>query len=303
MNLSTRLRQRFPLAEMPLFAQVLVLAARGFFLDNGGSWAAAIAYYSLLSLFPLLLAAGSIAAWFVDPAWAVHKATGYLGDLLPGGPESVERIVTHSIHRGRESGLLFALPLLWTATLVFNAVAKALNVAFETAERLTFWKRTLLRMLMLLTLGGMFLLALASSSALRILHAKAGAVPGGREFAFPLLSAVLPVFFMMLAFFLSYRFVPRRRPHWRAAARGAGVAALLFAAAKPLFLGYVQKMARYNVIYGSLTGIIIMILWIWVVAMIGLFGGQVAAHTQAILIEKRAARDVARRHLHRSRLK
>jgi uncharacterized BrkB/YihY/UPF0761 family membrane protein len=55
------------------------------------------------------------------------------------------------------------------------------------------------------------------------------------------------------------------------------------------------------VIYGSLAGIIVVILWIWVVAMIGFFGGQVAVHTQAIFIKGRPAEEVARRPLHRAR--
>jgi YihY family inner membrane protein len=163
---------------------------------------------------------------------------------VPGGPGAVERIVMHTIHEGRESGLLFVLPLLWTGTLVFNAVTKALNVAFETEERYTFWKRTLVRLLMLLTLGGMFLFAMAASPVLRIVHSKIGILPGGREVFFPVIVTVLPALFLLIAFFLAYRFVPQRRPHWRAAWWGAGVAALLFAAAKPLFLGYVREMAR-----------------------------------------------------------
>ena len=54
--------------------RILKLATRNFFKNEGPTWAAAIAYYSLLSLFPLLLAAASIASYFVDPSWAVLQA-------------------------------------------------------------------------------------------------------------------------------------------------------------------------------------------------------------------------------------
>ena len=69
--------------KLRLFWRLLMLAAKAFFNDDGPAWSAAIAYYSLLSLFPLLLAAGSIASYFVDPKWAVLKATELLGDFLP----------------------------------------------------------------------------------------------------------------------------------------------------------------------------------------------------------------------------
>ncbi|MEP6672814.1 MAG: YihY/virulence factor BrkB family protein [Chthoniobacter sp.] len=278
------------------FSQVLFLAGRDFFRDNGSSWAAAIAYYSLLSLFPLLLAAGSIAAWFVEPAWAVHQATNYLGDLLPAGTGAIERIVKQTLADERGAGLFFIVPLLWTGSLVFDAITKALNVAFAAEENYGLWKRAWMRLLMLLTIGGVFLIALASSSLLRILQSTLGVLPGGRDLLFPFLVHLLPPAFIFAAFLLSYRFVPRRHPDWRAAVLGAGVALLLVVAARPLFLGYVHQIARYNFIYGSLAGIIVLILWIWVVAMIGLFGGQVAAHSQAILIDDQPLQEAGRQH-------
>jgi membrane protein len=149
---------------------------------------------------------------------------------------------------------------------------------------------------MLLSLGVMFFVALASSSALRLLKEWMGLLPGAREVVLSLFVYLLPSVFILISFFLSYRFVPRRRPHWRAALTGATAAMLLFSAAKPLFLGYVRDMARYNVIYGSLAGIIVVVLWSWVVAMIGLFGGELASTTQAIFIDGRAADRVERQH-------
>lgn len=59
------------------------LAAKDFFIDSGPQWAAAVAYYTLLSLFPLLLAVVSVAAFFVDPQWAVDQITSLLGQALP----------------------------------------------------------------------------------------------------------------------------------------------------------------------------------------------------------------------------
>jgi membrane protein len=177
---------------------------------------------------------------------------------------------------------------------VSNVFTKALNIAFEAKGRYGFWKRTLIRFGMLLSLG------LASSSVLRLLHDWMGVLPGAREVVFNILVHLLPSIFILVAFFLSYRFVPRRRPHWRAALAGATVAMVLFAAAGPLFLGYVHEMARYNIIYGSLAGIIVVVLWTWVVAMIGLFGGEVASNTQAIFIDARTPDRVERRHRARS---
>ncbi len=286
-------------AHRALAWRVTKLAARSFFKDDNASWAAAIAYYSLLSLFPLLLAVGSVAAFFVDPQWAVKQATHYLGELLPRGPVAIDRIVMQTFATARGSGLFSILPLIWTGALVFGAVAKALNIIFDAGENFQFWKHLRVRFAMLLMLGVMFLVALGSPIVLQILRWSFGILPFGQEMLYHLVVNALPPVFVLVASSFTYRFVPEKRPHWPAALAGAILAALLFATAKPIFLGYLHWLGRYNVIYGSLGGIIVVVLWAWIVAMIGLFGAQVAAHTQAVFIEGRPIKEVERRHLRR----
>jgi membrane protein len=72
---------------------ILTHSIKHFVKDNGPQWAAAIAYYSLLSIFPLLLAAIAIAAYFVDPDWAIEQGTEILKDFLPSGTQFLREIV------------------------------------------------------------------------------------------------------------------------------------------------------------------------------------------------------------------
>jgi membrane protein len=71
-------------------------------------------------------------------------------------------------------------------------------------------------------------------------------------------------------------------------------------AARPLFLRYVRDFGQYNLIYGSVAVAVILVLWAWVVALILLFGGELASHVQAMAIEGQAAEQVARQHQERS---
>ncbi len=286
-------------AQCALAWRVVKLAARNFFKDDNASWAAAIAYYSLLSLFPLLLVVGSVSAFFVDPQWAVKQATHYLGELLPRGPVAIDRIVVQTFATARGSGLFSILPLIWTGALVFGAVTKSLNIIFDAGEKFQFWKHLRVRFAMLLMLGVMFLVALGSPIVLQTLRWTFGILPFGQETLFHLVVNALPPAFVLVAFSFTYRFVPARRPHWRPALAGAILAALLFATAKPIFLGYLLWLGRYSVIYGSLGGIIVVVLWTWIVAMVGLFGAQIAARTQAVFVEGRPIEEVERRHLQR----
>lgn len=104
----------------------------------------------------------------------------------------------------------------------------------------------------------------------------------------------------MIALFFLYLFVPRRRVNWRAVVPGAILAGLLILAARPLFLTYVQRFADYNLIYGSLAIVIILVLWAWLVAVLILWGGEVVSHIQTMLLEGKSAAEVEQRHLRRS---
>jgi uncharacterized BrkB/YihY/UPF0761 family membrane protein len=91
---------------------VLTQAVRDLFVDGGPQWAAAIACYSLLSAFPLLLAGASIAAFFVDPQRAVAQATELLAAFVPRGLLQIEAIVIDAIAARESVGLLSLAALL-----------------------------------------------------------------------------------------------------------------------------------------------------------------------------------------------
>lgn len=263
------------------FVEGLLFAAKGFFRDDGPSWAAAIAYYSLLSLLPLLLALGWIASFFVDPLWVVSKAAPYLSGYLPNGRAQIEATVSDALAVAHDSGWLFLFPLLWTGTLVFGALARGLNASFRGERRVGLLKRIVVRLAMLVTLGVLFTIALTAPVLGRLIGAQLDrAVAGGGWFIDKLLD-LLPAALLLLALLLVYRFVLRSRPGWRAAGIGAIVATGLFYVARPIFLGYVDDIARYNLVYGSLAGVVAAILWTWIFAIIMLFGGQIASHCSA----------------------
>lgn len=286
--------------DLVLFARLMVVGGRAFLHNNGPSWAAAIAYYSLLSIFPLLLAAGSVASYFIDPQWAVLQVTALLGDFLPKGRLAIESIVKETLDVGG-LGLLFFLPMVWTGTLVFGALTKALNIAFEGTNDRDYLRQMKVRLVMLLSLGIIFGLALGSSTLLQAIQALLGVLPLGGDFLVAVLLGVAPTFLLMIGFLLTYRFVPARRPGWRAAFVGATIASFAFVIAKPLFLGYVLVLARYNFVYGSLGGIIAAVIWAWVVSMIGIYGGQMASLWQSVMVDGETLAAVERRHLSRHR--
>lgn len=275
--------------------QVVYQAVADFFRDNGPQWAAAIAYYALLSVFPLLLAVVSIAAYFVEPAWAVEQLTRLLGQLVPRGTAQIQQVVQEAINARGSVSVLSVLALIWAGTRVFAVVIRALNVAFDVDETYGFLKRTTIELVTFLTIGLLLILAVSSQfiltgtwQALRL-----PALPGW------LLSAVIPATLQVLALFLIYAFMPRRAVDWRAALVGALVAGLLMLAARPLFASYVERFANYNLVYGSLAIVITLIVWTWVLALLLLLGGELVGHLQSIVVDGIPPEEVERRHKQR----
>jgi membrane protein len=281
---------------------ILFQSVKDFFNDSAPQWAAAIAYYSLLSSFPLILAIASIISYLVnvDPQWVVDQLGRWLGDFLPQGAAQFESVVESALQARGTVTLLSIGTLLWTGSRVFGAVTAALNIAFDVDETYGFIKRTLIEISMLATIGLLFVLALASSTLLNLLLNILQLLPAGGSLAYQLIIDVVPGLMLVLAFFLIYLLLPRRKVDWMVALAGALVATALFLIARPLFTTYVQNFGNYNIVYGSIGLVVIIIFWAWIVAAILLFGGEIASHLQDIVLEEKSPQDVERNHKQRS---
>jgi membrane protein len=280
--------------------QVVVQSAKDFFVDDSPQWAAAIAYYSLLSAFPLLLAIASIAAYFVDPDWAVEQAARLLDAFLPAGAIEIEETITSAIDARGTVSLLSIGTLLWTGSRVFGAVTKALNIAFSAEEPYSFWKRTLVELLMLLSVGLLFVVALTSRYLIGLLWGQAQNTAENNSLFITTLRGILPAVLLLLSLFLIYRFVPRTKVDWRAALVGGALAAGGMLIARPIFITYINRFASYNLIYGSLAVVVIIVFWAWIMGLIFLFAGQITAHIHQIIIKGQTIEEVEQAHKERS---
>ena len=185
-----------------------------------------------------------------------------------------------AIEARQAAGIFSIASLLWSGTRIFGALAKAMNRAFDIEDGYGFLRRLVVEAPMLLTIGVLFVLALGARLILGPLAQAIGFLPGDGGPLLAALPAVASGALLLLAYFLLYRFVPRRRPDWQAALAAAGVATVLVLLARPLFLYYVRRFGEYNVIYGSLAIVVILVFWALIVAAITILGGEVASHVQ-----------------------
>ena len=276
--------------------KIMVQTFRHFVKDNGPQWAAAIAYYSLLSMFPLLLAAIAIAAYFVDTEWAIEQGSQLIRGFVPSGTQFLREIVQDLIQARGEVGILSILVLLWSGSRVFGVITKALNIAYHVSEPYSFLRRTLIEMLMTLTIGILFVLAVGSRLVVSFLQEFIKIPALRQDVLFQLLGYAIPAVLLLISLFLTYQYVPRRRVEWWAALIGSVVFTVLFLIAQPLFVGYIQRFANYSLVYGPLAIVITLVLWTWIVANLLLLGGELVSHIQDYLIEQRSQKEVEEQH-------
>ena len=291
--------QRLP-HRLQLPAEVLWLSGVDFRHDRGFQWAAAAAYYGLLSTLPLLLSAVSLAAHFVDPYLAAADLTHFLGQFIPQGERQIRELV-FSVIRERESiGVYSTLFLLWSGSRVFSVITAMLNIAFDADEDYSLVKSTLVELAMVLSLGLMYVTALILQFAIHTFNTVLEQVWVTGDWLPWLLAKSVPSLFSFSAYYLIYQYVPRRRVKRRAAAGGAILATVMFMVAQPLFLRYVNNFAHYNLVYGSLAIVIALVFWSWLAAVILLFGGELAAHIQTLVLEDKSPEAVEQQHIERS---
>jgi membrane protein len=283
-----------------LIGLVVKQSTKDFFNDSGPHWAAALTYYALLSSIPLILAIVAITSFFVEEEWAIQQVGEVLGDFLPEGEDQVEEIVEEAMAAQGTVSLLSIGFLLWSGSRVFGVLARALNIFYDVEEFYSLLKRTLVELIMLLSIGVLVVLALFSRVIMDFLLPEFDFLPFDFITLENLITNVVASLLIFISILLIYRYVPRRRVAWRAAVAGAAVTTILFSLGRPIFWYWVNTFAEYHQVYGSMAAVVVIVLWAYIVSLFLLIGGELTSHIQEMVIEGKPAEKVEERHLMRS---
>jgi len=261
---------------------------REFMDDNLTDWAAALTYYGLLALFPAMIALVSILGLVGDPKETTNKLTEIITEL---GPESAAETFSGPIesitsNRGTAgialvTGLVVAL---WSASNYIGAFIRASNIIYEQEEGRPFWK---LRPLQIgVTLVMLLLLALLALSLVLtgpIVDAVAEPI-GISSTAVTIWSIakwpVMLAVFMLMISVLYYASPNAKLRGFRWMTPGSVVAILVWILASALFAFYVANFGSYDKTYGTLAGLIVLLVWLWITNVAILFGHQLNAELE-----------------------
>jgi len=272
--------------------------------DNLTDWAAALTYYGLLSLFPALIAMVSLIGLFGDPKSTTESLTEIITSIGPSSATETFSGPIESITKNRgTAGVAFVLGLavaLWSASAYVGAFMRASNVIYETPEGRPFWKlRPLQVAVTLAMIVALALIALALvltgpivEAVARPLGIGSTAIDVWNIAKWPVLIAV---FLLMLAT-LYYASPNVKLRGFRWVTPGSLVAVVVWIIASALFGFYVANFGSYDKTYGTLAGLVALLVWLWITNLAILFGHQLNAERERSLeIEEgqpRAVREI-----------
>lgn len=268
-------------AEVRLTGLALWRGALGIYSSDDLTFAASIAYYSLLSLFPFLLLAFSIIA-SVTSSDADRKAV--LEFVLHYFPRQFN-FVTDQLAALQQSplrlGVAGSVLMVWAAMGVFGAITSAINHAWGVEKQPSYFKHKLISFVMLVAAGLLLLLGLLLVTAISIVEARWFAVvleraPGLKVLGSIALRWVTTITFIFVVGLVFY-FVPNARVRFRDVWVGAILTGLLWRATLAGFSWYVRDLSRFSAIHGQIAAVVVFLIWVYTSAVILLYGAEMTA--------------------------
>jgi membrane protein len=245
---------------------------------------AQLAYYFLLALFPALIFLTALMGLFPLQN-AMPELMSYLENVLPGDALSLVQKYLEQVVSGSGGGLLSLgfLGALWASSSGVTAIIESLNTVYGAQETRPFWKVRLLAILLTFALAGFIIISITL-----ILYGEhigawiADFVGLGWlfELAWVILQWPVAVGLMLFALAAMYYFCPDVEQDWRWVTPGSLLAVLMWLLVSLGFKMYVEHFGDYNKVYGSIAGVIVLMLWLYWSGITFLLGGELNAEIE-----------------------
>jgi membrane protein len=256
--------------------------------DNLTDWAAALTYYGLLALFPALIALVSIVGLVADPQSTTRTITDIVTRVGPDSAattfEGPIRQVTES--RGTAGFALIASTVvaLWSASGYLGAFIRASNVIYETREGRPFWKLRPLQLVMTLVivlLLAVMALGIVLTGPILSDVAEPIGVSGTAVSIWSYAKwAVVALLFLLMIALIYYASPNVKQRGFTWITPGGVVALVVWLVASAGFGLYVSQFGSYNKVYGSLAGVVVILIWMWITNLAILLGHELNAERE-----------------------
>ena len=266
--------------------RVLESAGIGFAKDQVPVQAAAMTYYGIFSLFPLLLLFMSLAGLALQSnEQAQQQILDVVTGLLPQGQDRLKDVIAGVIAAKGAAAGVGLLALLWGALGWFQAIDTNVNRIWGVSKSRSFVKGKLFALAMVAAVGGVALTSFAATAAINVLAAFTTVIPGS-VLVWQAAVSALSVLTIVGVFYVLYRYAPQRHVQWRDIWAAALATALLWEATRRLLAFYLEKNNMISG-YGPVGAAMALLFWLYIASVIVLIGAELA---YAVAKERRGLR-------------
>ena len=256
-------------------------AIRQFLHKNCQYMAAAISFYALFSMFPLGLAVISTLGFVIGTEASNEELAQKIAAVLPISSDLVGSTMKGIISARAITGIASFLGLVWTSSAAFSALRKGINTAWGvTVPRAFLWER-IIDIGLVFGAGLLVLIILFTAPLIGIVRQIFQSTLPQNEIPADLIWETISMLISPVLAFISilvlYKWLPNTRVKIVHVVPGALVASICFICAQLVFVWYVSKFPLYNILYGSVGAIMALLAWVYISALIILFGAQITS--------------------------
>ena len=279
-DVAERLSEELPRGRATWRVAAMYRAARHLIRAGAPDLAGALAYFAVLSLFPLLALIIIVAAWFVEPATVQERVLGVVAHYFPASSELFRDAMESLIDNSASIGVIALVTILLAATGLFRAASRAANRTFGL-ERPATIRGSVAEGVVATVLGVLFVGSVGVAVLCQAVIGIGGEFVAGSEQLPRILvivlgaaSAALPAGVTGIVFTIAYHYTPHKHVEWRDAAFGGMAAVILFEAGKHLFLWVTGLVVQREIVYGPVASTVMLLLWAYVAGLIFLYGAS-----------------------------
>lgn len=238
--------------------------------------ASSIAFFAAFAIFPLLLAIIAVASLVIDSARVAAQLDQFVTEAIPASADLMRNTVSAVVRARGSMGVVAILGLLWSGSAGFGAITRAINRVVGTGNR-PYPLAKIRHLAMALAVAVLLVVSIGVNSLSALLASDVTwpsqlglRIDGVTRFT-GWASSFLIVF---LVFNIIYLWAPTVPVRWRMVWPGAILATVMTELGKWLFLLYLNRVANLEAVFGSLSSIMVLLLWLYVSAMALIFGAE-----------------------------
>ncbi|GAB4508401.1 MAG: hypothetical protein OHK0046_00670 [Anaerolineae bacterium] len=247
------------------------------FQDYGLRQAAALSYYAIFSVFPLVLLLTIGVNSVVGSAVAQEQITQALILFLPdeaGTIDFVQRGVEQALEQSQSFTLVALVGLLWSGLGLFSNLTSSLDRIFQAPATRSIWRQRAIAFLMTFVLILLVVVSFITSGLLWLVNTLFITTP---NIWIRISTFFLPYGISILIFALLFRYVPSRHVNWDAIWPAAILGGVALELAKVGFAWYLDSLTNFTPIYGSIATAIVLLLWAYLIAAIFLISAEICS--------------------------